>query len=181
MKNSPTTKLMVTSMLAALLAASAAAGGSPTATPEADQSSNKVAVVAHPLSFKNVKTLVKAKSGDDTIIAEINETHSVFWLGASDIVKLQYAGASDKVIACMIDTSTNLVFSQPPPPRPNEDMVAAPGLEFVWVPGEWICPQNQWVWIEGGWILPPTPNGQWTESQWQQKPGGWHHIPGRWR
>ena len=139
------------------------------------------AAPSHPLGIRDIKAMAKARVGDDLIISQINNSHSVYYLDAGSIIHLQYAGASDKVINCMINTGTNIVVTLTPPPPQAEDPVPAPGPEFMWIPGEWVWRGDAWVWIGGGWILPSHAHAVWIGPRWERRPNGWHRVPGYWR
>lgn len=136
--------------------------------------------VGLPLRLNDIKAMARAGVSDDVILDHINAAHSVFYLDAAAIIRLQYAGVSDRVITGMINTTTNLVFSQAPPPPQTEVVVTSPGADFIWVAGEWIWKGDQWAWTDGGWILPPSPHASWTGPRWEHRADGWHREPGRW-
>lgn len=56
------------------------------------------------LSTDDIKKMSRAGLSDDTIIAEIHETKSVFYLSSADIVDLKKSGVSQKIINSMIQT-----------------------------------------------------------------------------
>lgn len=125
---------------------------------EAAQSSVMVVSAGRPLSIADIKAMAKAGTSDDTIIAQINNTHSVYFLNAKTIIELRKAGVSDKIITYMINTAANdaVVTAQTPPPPPQtEVIVAPPGPQYVWVHGQWRWNGWNWVWIEGHWALQP--------------------------
>jgi len=131
-------------------------------------------------SIKDLEHMVKARVADELIIQQIHDSHAVYELDASAILGLEDAGFSDHLIACMIDTATNLVVDQTPPALLVESQVAAPGQDFMWIPGEWLRPGGGWQWDEGGWILTPAPNAVWVPTRWEYGTNGWRCVPGRW-
>ncbi len=146
-----------------------------------------------PLSLTDVKALAAANVGDEVIISQIRNSHSVYHLGANEIIELQNAGVSEAVINFMINTPTNtgttvvhetgpvagsVVAEEPPAPR-AEVVIAAPGPGYIWLPGEWTW-NHRWVWVSGRWVLPPHPHAVWVRGYWQRHTYGWRHVPGHW-
>ena len=134
-----------------------------------------------PLSIADIKAMAKAGVGDDIIINQIINTHSVYNLDANDIIDLRNGGVSDKVITYMMNTSANVVATEAPPPPQTEVVVASPGPGYVWVDGDWTWNGVGWVWIGGRWVLPPYPHAIWIGPRWDRGPHGWHREPGHWR
>jgi len=56
------------------------------------------------LSTDDIKKMSRAGISDDTIISQIHETKSIFYLSSADIVDLKKAGISQRVINTMIQT-----------------------------------------------------------------------------
>jgi hypothetical protein len=134
-----------------------------------------------PLAIADIKAMAKAGVGDDIIINQINNTHSVYNPDANTIIDLKNSGVSDKVITYMMNTGANVVATQAPPPPQTEVVVASPGPDYESVNGEWEWDGVTWVWIGGRWILPPHPHAIWVEARWDRGPHGWHRAPGYWR
>jgi outer membrane lipoprotein SlyB len=148
-----------------------------------------------PLSVADVKALAQAKISDDVIISQIRNSRTVYHLSAADIIDLNNAGVSPKVVDFMINTpsllggtsgvaptpqASTVVVTQPPPPAPVETVVVAPGPEYVWIGGEWVW-NGGWFWVGGHWALPPYPHAVWVVGHWYRGPHGWHRTPGHWR
>lgn len=145
-----------------------------------------------PLTVNDVEALAGAKVTDDVIIAQIQNSHTVYHLAANDIIGLHNAGVSDRVVNFMINTpstvtpaaapSTVVINSDEPPPVQADTVVAAPGPGYAWVAGEWQWNGMGWVWTRGYWAVPPWPSAVWVHGYWYRGPfGGWRHSPGRWR
>jgi len=64
------------------------------------------------LGVEDVKALAKAGVSDALIINQINSSHTVYRLTATDIIGLKSAGVSDTVVNAMMATPTT-VSSQP--------------------------------------------------------------------
>jgi outer membrane lipoprotein SlyB len=144
---------------------------------------------AQPLSVGDVKALAAAGVGDNVIISQIRNSHTVYHLSATDIIGMRNAGVSNQVIDFMINTPetlgampqpTTAMVAQPPPPPPAETVVVAPGPGYVWIGGEWIW-NGGWIWLAGHWGYPPYPHAVWIRGYWRQEPHGWHREAGHWR
>jgi hypothetical protein len=67
------------------------------------------------------------------------------------------------------------------PPAPQVEVVgAAPGPEFVWMPGCWEW-HGGWVWIGGRWMIGPHPHAAWVPGRWARHRHGYVWIRGYWR
>jgi outer membrane lipoprotein SlyB len=143
-----------------------------------------------PLGTEDVKALARAGVSDDVIIAQIQNSHTVYHLSAADIIDLHGAGVTDKVVNFMINTgnstdatataTTTIVETAPPPPPAETVTVIAPGPGYVWVDGEWEW-NGTWVWVAGHWGLAPYPHAIWIRGEWSRGPRGWYRSPGHWR
>ena len=60
--------------------------------------------------------LAKAGISDEVIINQIRNSHTVYRLGATEILDLKDAGLSEKVIDFMINTPAMYRSPRPPPP-----------------------------------------------------------------
>jgi Glycine zipper/WXXGXW repeat (2 copies) len=114
-----------------------------------------------PLLVSDVESLTKAGVSDDLIISQIRNSRTVYHLTTADIIALKKAGVSDQVIDFMINTPTQIPSAQvagevgpEPPPAPPEQIVVAPGPDYVWVGGTWVWLGNRWVWHHGYWHRP---------------------------
>jgi len=56
------------------------------------------------LSTDDIKKMSRAGLSDDTIITEIDETKTIFYLSSADIVDLKKSGVSQRIINYMIQT-----------------------------------------------------------------------------
>ena len=150
-----------------------------------------IAILVGILAVADVKALAQAKLGDDVIISQIRNSHTVYHLSAADIIDLRNAGVSNRVIEFMIGTpstaggsvvtqSGTTYVTQAPPPVPVETMVVAPAPGYVWVGGEWIW-NGRWVWSAGHWAYPPHLGAIWIGGSWGHSHHGWHHMTGGWR
>ena len=69
-----------------------------------------------------------------------------------------------------------------PPVAIVETRPAAPGAEFVWIPGYHRWEAGAYVWEPGRWERPPHAHGRWVAGQWRHHPhNGWYWTEGRWR
>jgi outer membrane lipoprotein SlyB len=146
-----------------------------------------------PLAVADVKALAQAKVGDDIIISQIRNSHTVYHLSAADIIDLRNSGVSETVINFMINTpstvgatsettqGTTTYISQAPPPPPVESVtVVAPGPDYVWIGGEWVW-NGGWFWVGGHWGYPPHPHAVWVGGRSWHDDHGWHNSRGHWR
>jgi hypothetical protein len=133
-----------------------------------------------PLSIAGIKSMSKAGISDDTIINQINNTHTVYHLDANAIIALNNSGVSQRVISNMINTSSAAASQAPPAPQ-VETVVAAPEPDYTWVNGEWVWNGATWVWVSGRWVLGPYPHAIWVSTRWEYGSYGWHRMPGHWR
>jgi len=135
-----------------------------------------------PLSLADVKAMSRAQVSDDTIIAQIINSHTVYHVSATDIIDLHYAGVSQKVIDYIVNTpstSTVTVVAAAPPPPPIDPIVVSPGPGFVWVGGEWLW-NGGWVWRAGYWDRPVYPGAIWVGGYWGRGPRGYVRYEGHW-
>jgi len=141
------------------------------------------------LGLADIKAMAKSGIGDDVIMSQIRATHSAYHLSASDIIDLNNAGVSQKVIDFMINTASSasvapqggeVVVSEAPPPPPSETVVVAPGPGYVWAPGAWVW-NGRWLWVAGHWAYPPYSGAVWVGPVWVRGPYGWRCHPGHWR
>jgi len=140
-----------------------------------------------PLSLADVKALCRAGITDDTIVAQISNSHTVYHLSANDIIDLHDAGVSQGVIDFMINTAsslsgaaTSVVMDAPPPVPLMEPAVPSPGPGYVWANGEWVW-NNGWYWSTGYWLWPPFPGTVWVGGYWSPGPHGYVRFGGHWR
>jgi uncharacterized protein YcfJ len=144
------------------------------------------AVAGAPLSLSDVKAMTKAQVSDDTIIAQIVNSRTVYHLNATDIIDLHASGVSQRVIDFMVNTqsmitptATAVAVAQPPPPPPVEEIPVAPGPGYVWTGGEWVW-NGGWYWSGGYWAIPPYPGYVWVAGYWGPGPHGYVRFGGHW-
>jgi hypothetical protein len=133
-----------------------------------------------PPSIEDIKAMAKAGVSDDSMIAQINNSHAVYHLDANAIIDLHSAGVSEKVITCLQNTP-NTAVAQAPPPPPVEPVVVAPGPDYVWVDGEWVWNGATYVWVGGRWAVPPHHHAVWVSAHWVHGPHGYYRVDGHWR
>ena len=145
-----------------------------------------------PLATADVKALAKAGIGDDVIISQIRNSHSVYHLSTAEIIDLKDAGVSLKVIDFMINTATSvseapapapgMVVAQPPPPAVYQEVIyPAPGPDYVWVGGCWTWYGGRWCWSRGHWAYPPYRGAYWYGGHWDHRGGSHVWVGGYWR
>jgi len=116
---------------------------------------------SQPLTVPDVKALARAGVSDELVISQIRNSRTVYHLSTADIVDLKNAGVSEKIIDFMINTPTQIQSAEvagvvgPVPPVPvQEQVVVAPGPDYVWVGGAWVWYGNRWIWNRGYWHRP---------------------------
>jgi uncharacterized protein YcfJ len=114
-----------------------------------------------PLALEDIKALARAGISDDVIISQIRNTGTVYHLSAADIIDLNRAGVSERVIRYMIDTASQEQTAQvapamtPPPPAPLPEFIPVmPAPGYMWISGAWFWGPNHWVWRPGYWHRP---------------------------
>ncbi len=137
------------------------------------------------LGITDVKAMAQAGVSDEVIISQIRATHSTYRLSSADIIDLNNARVSQKVIDFMVNTggtpTTQTVYvEQAPPPLQVETVYVSPGPGYVWVAGEWEW-QGRWVWVGGHWVYPPRPGVVWVGGVWVHGPHGYYRHHGHWR
>lgn len=149
---------------------------------------------AQPLTLTDVKAISKLGFGSDVIITLVRNSHTVYHLAANDIIDLKNSGVSDQVIDFLISTPNSVAGLMPvpepppgggaaqtaPPEPPSETAPPAPGMDYVWIGGDWVW-NGAWVWVGGHWVLPPFPHAVWVNGRWARGWGGYHRAPGHWR
>jgi hypothetical protein len=73
-----------------------------------------------------------------------------------------------------------IIVTDAPPPPQIEVVGAAPGAEYVWVPGAWQW-RERWVWSGGYWAVRPQADAAWVKGRWVKRDQGWAWIRGYWR
>jgi hypothetical protein len=71
-----------------------------------------------------------------------------------------------------------------PPPGLRADVtIAAPGPEFVWIPGfwDWSPASADWVWVPGVWQRRPHARAVWVAPRYERHRGHWRYRRGHWR
>ncbi len=116
---------------------------------------------SQPLAVADIISMVKAGVSDDLVISQIRYSRTVYHLRSGEIIELKNTGVSEKIIDFMINTpnemrSTEVVgVAGSPPPQPIvEQIVVAPGPEYLWVGGGWFWYGDRWIWNHGYWHRP---------------------------
>ena len=114
-----------------------------------------------PLTVVDIKSQVKAGIGDDLIISQIRNSRTVYRLNSADIIDLKKARVSEMIIDCMINTPTEIQSAEvagmtrnSPPAQLTEQVVVAPGPDYIWVGVTWLWLSDRWSWRPGYWREP---------------------------
>lgn len=85
------------------------------------------------------------------------------------------------VAACVGAGVGYTVTASTAPPVPfDEEVSAAPGSGYVWVPGYWWWDGQQYLWIAGRWAYPPESGYIWVRSGWVLEGDQYVFVHGRW-
>ena len=76
--------------------------------------------------------------------------------------------------------SQKLEVAEAPPAPITEEVYAAPGPDFAWIPGQWTW-NRVWIWIPGHYVRRPHPGAVWVAGAWGRSAHGWTWIGGHWR
>ena len=121
---------------------------------------------SQPLTVADIKALSKAGVSDDLIISQIRNSRTVYHFSTGGIVDLKNAGVSERVIDFMLNTPTQIqsgevagVVGAPPPAPMPEQVLIAPGPDYLWVGGAWLWYGDRWAWHPGYWHRPMYPRG----------------------
>jgi hypothetical protein len=68
-----------------------------------------------------------------------------------------------------------------PPAAVVETRPAAPGADYVWIPGYQQWNGTAYVWAPGRWELPPRPHARWVAHRWVHRNGGYVLVEGHWK
>lgn len=116
---------------------------------------------SQPLTVADIISMVKAGVSDDLVISQIRYSRTIYHLKSAEIIELKNTGVNEKIIDFMINTPTEMrstevagVAGSPPPQPIVEQIVVAPGPEYVWVGGGWLWYGDRWRWNHGYWQRP---------------------------
>ena len=118
------------------------------------QDSATPAAVQLSYGMPQVLQLAQAKVGDDTIVAYVKNSGTIYSLNASQIVYLKQQGVSDQVITAMLNQRQNVTGTAAPAsstaPQPNSSVdtstaVAQPTVTYQTVPSStvYVMPDTQ--------------------------------------
>jgi surface antigen len=121
---------------------------------------------SQPLTVTDIKALSKAGVSDDLIISQIRNSRTVYHFSTAGIIDLKTAGVSERVIDFMLNTPTQIqsaevagVVGTPAPAPMPEQVLMAPGPDYLWVGGAWLWYGDRWAWHPGYWHRPMYPRG----------------------
>lgn len=69
------------------------------------------------------------------------------------------------------------VSTRPEPPYYVRSV--SPGVDYVWIDGNWVVRGGRYHWREGHWRRPG--NRIWVTGSWQSRNNGWYWRRGHWR
>jgi len=71
------------------------------------------------------------------------------------------------------------VYVEVAPPAPRYEVVPAPRVGHVWVPGHWQWRGHHHVWVRGYWMR-ERPGYVYAPARWVDHGGRWAYEDGRW-
>ena len=77
--------------------------------------------------------------------------------------------------------AADVVVKVAPPAAVVETRGAAPGPNYVWIPGYQQWNGSAYTWAPGKWEVPPRAGAHWVAHRWVRRNGGWVLIEGHWR
>jgi len=92
------------------------------------------------------------------------------------LVAASLAGAS---MSASARTNVDLVVNFGPPPLRYE-VVPAPRVGFVWVPGYWDWRYSRHYWVAGHWVR-HRPGYLYEPARWVDRGGHWYYHRAAWR
>jgi len=130
-----------------------------------------------PLNVEDIMVLSEAGVSDEVIISQIRACRMVYRLSTRDIIEMKGAGVSDRVIDYMINTSSGAGGRR----QVVEEVVVAPGPDYVWVSSYWDWDGRHYVWKRGRWARPPRRHSVWVSGYWGRRGHGRVWVGGHWR
>lgn len=67
-----------------------------------------------------------------------------------------------------------------PPPKRAEIPPPPPSPHSLWQGGHWSWDGAKYVWARVRYLERPASTANWLPGYWQEQPGGWIWVPGRW-
>lgn len=71
------------------------------------------------------------------------------------------------------------VFVNVPPPPLRHEIVPAPRVGYVWVPGYWDWRHHRHHWVGGYWVR-ERPGYYYAPTRWVERDGRWYYSRGAW-
>ena len=99
------------------------------------------------------------------------------------VVTQPQATSPQAVSGTAVPTANGTVVVMQAPPAPQqEQVVARPSSEHVWVPGYWTWRNNRYEWRSGHWAVPPSTGAVWVSPKWERlSDGSYRFTEGYWR
>ncbi len=86
------------------------------------------------------------------------------------------------VAACASSPRGDRVYVRESPPVERVEVIgAAPGLNYVWIPGRWNWDTRRYVWMPGRWVVADRGYRAWRPGHWAHDRRGWYWVEGHWR
>jgi hypothetical protein len=97
---------------------------------------------------------------------------------------LMLSGSCLLGIACNVHNSapgSEVYVDSAPPPLQVEVEPPAPGVDFVWIGGNWFWEGGRWQWHAGHWDHPPHPGAHFEANHYEFRNGRHVYVRGGWR
>ena len=90
-----------------------------------------------------------------------------------------FVAATLAAAALPAGAAASVYFEFGPPPAPRYEIVPAPRMGYVWVPGYWEARHRRHHWVAGHWVR-HRPGYVYAPARWAQLDGRWRYFAPSW-